>query len=161
MIYCLPFQAACNVQECNGTSNCNFTAQAFETDGFVNHTLCSNNFADGFSDNDCNQEETLFDGFDHVFHEPPIDDCSPFFNTICTQSFNNKRCYPQCNTSACLWDGWDCIRHDSTPELRGGVVIEFKQTSFIYFIDRFLKRLMMLSRSQLHSEYNQSTSKPR
>lgn len=143
--YCKPL---CNVEICNGTLNCQFRADPYNTTGFDQNPSCNNSFADGYGHSDCHDESTLFDGFDKVLSD--LDDCSPYFDTICTRDFGNDECKPECNNEACLWDGFDCPRNESEAlsPLPGIIVIELLQS--LPAIAELQKNISMMLRSRIN-----------
>ncbi|XP_053394200.1 cell death abnormality protein 1-like isoform X2 [Mercenaria mercenaria] len=116
--YCKPL---CNADVCNGTENCKFTADPYNTTGFDTKSECVQAFGDGYDHPNCHAEDTLFDGFDAKING--LEDCSPFFDTVCTRDFGNGDCKPGCNNADCLFDGFDC---SNDTELAGVVVVEIK-----------------------------------
>lgn len=62
-----------------------------------------------FKDNQCNQEcnnaECLFDGYDCDREVKP---CNPFYEAYCRSHYADGKCDSGCNTEECDWDGLDC-----------------------------------------------------
>ncbi|XP_052776666.1 neurogenic locus notch homolog protein 1-like isoform X2 [Mya arenaria] len=146
--YCKPF---CNVEVCNGTSNCNFTTKPFPDTNTTDD--CEMRFADGYIETKCSSEDMLFDGNDDIVHN--LTDCSPFFDTVCTGKFGNGICDPECDNADCLYDGWDCTEnHNDTldKQLLGGVVIEFAR----HPTPLFQNKLSMLTRTFLNVTLDKS-----
>ncbi|XP_052776669.1 neurogenic locus notch homolog protein 1-like isoform X2 [Mya arenaria] len=146
--YCKPL---CNVEVCNGTSNCNFTTKPFPDTNTTDD--CEMRFADGYLETKCSSEDMLFDGNDAIVHK--LTDCSPFFDTVCTGKFGNNVCDPECDNADCLYDGWDCAEnHDDTldKQLPGGVVIDFARRPK----SLFQNKLSMLTRTFLNVTLDKS-----
>ncbi|XP_052775175.1 protein draper-like isoform X2 [Mya arenaria] len=146
--YCKPF---CNVEVCNGTSNCNFTTKPFPDTNTTDD--CEMRFADGYTEKNCSSEDKLFDGNDDIVHN--LTDCSPFFDTVCTGKFGNGICDPECDNADCLYDGWYCTEnHNDTldKQLLGGVVIKFAR----HPKPLFQYKLSMLTRTFLNVTLDKS-----
>lgn len=140
--YCKPL---CNFDICNGTKNCNFSADPYNTTGFVEHPGCVRDFANGYDFEECHSERTLFDGLDTVF--PALADCSPYFNTVCTKEYGNGECKPECSNDDCLFDGFDCYSEELHP-LPGVVVMELLAKTDEHQLER---NISMMLRSHVNN----------
>ena len=156
-IYFLSTKPFCNVGICNGTQNCNFTADPFNTNGFKHNPNCIRSFGDGYGEQNCNNETTLFDGFNEKLNK--LEDCSPFFNTTCTMKFGNGECDSGCGSEECLWDGYDCYG-DKRPEqdLSGVVIVELKG-ALENPLNEIGKNISLMLRSMVNITEEDSTNK--
>lgn len=60
-------------------------------------------FKDGKCNQECNNQNCLYDGFDC---QGPVGSC--LYEQYCLMNYNNGHCDNGCNMVECDWDGLDC-----------------------------------------------------
>ncbi|XP_074600062.1 uncharacterized protein LOC141854319 [Brevipalpus obovatus] len=72
---------------------------------------CSKKFRDGICNDECNNRECLFDGYDCVGRfsgRGKGKRCDDLDNHYCLANYGNGYCDNGCNNEECGWDGGDC-----------------------------------------------------
>ncbi|KAK3592156.1 hypothetical protein CHS0354_019447 [Potamilus streckersoni] len=116
-----------------------------------NKSNCTEEFANGFCDDSCNNEACLFDGYDCIGGRDFLEDCSPYFITPCAYNLTfDGKCNTECNTTDCLYDGFDCALSGLSP-LPGQLVIQMPS---IHRNKNFVRKIGLLLRSGVNKTYS-------
>ncbi|VDK54459.1 unnamed protein product [Anisakis simplex] len=75
--------------------------------------FCARRFADGHCDEECNDQNCFYDGFDCVQNSVP--NCG--MQTYCAMKYSDSECDDLCNTIECGFDGGDCDNHGDISSL--------------------------------------------